>query len=115
VPILHIEENSFRFALQMDLDGPGVRLPGHRLCEQRFAPVGGHQRQYRIIGIRRFASKIDARTKWFSQTSREESDVDMRRLRTTVGVGNSAGLHRLKDTYAVCVRFQAAESGEVFI
>ena len=40
VPILHIEENSFRFALQMDLDGPRVRLSGHWLCEQRFPPVG---------------------------------------------------------------------------
>src|SRR5689334_25156036 len=82
----------------MDLDGPRVRLPGYRLCEQRVPPVGRNQGEHRILGIRRIARKIDARAQWFSQASREESDVDMRRLRATVAVGHAARLYGFEDT-----------------
>ena len=47
--------------------------------------------------------------------SPEESDVDMRRLRGAVAVGNAARSYCLENTDAVGVGLQASETREVFV
>ena len=89
--------------------------PADGLRQQRGAAFLGHQRQHRIVRVRRLAREVDARVQMLQQPAREDDDVDVRRLGSAVAVGNRSGLHGLEDALAVGIGFQAAEAVEVRI
>src|SRR5262245_30866903 len=92
---LAIEEYGFVLALQdhVPFQRAGLaRRPG----DQRCATLARHEREHRVLAIRRVVREVDPRDQLFELAAHEYVDADVRRLRLAAGPGHAAGLDGLE-------------------
>src|SRR5580698_8467261 len=108
--LLYIEENGLAIAAEVNFEVPGFRCTGLR--EQRLPAFRGNHREDRVVRVCRIAREIHTRVQMFEEPTREDDQVDVRRLERTTRSHNASRMRGLKRADAVFVRSQSSESAK---
>src|SRR5689334_9908838 len=105
-----IEESGFRVALQHDV--PLEHTLADLACDERRTTLWRHQREDRVLRIRRLVGEVDPRMQVLQQPAHEDDDDEVRRLEFPVRTFYAPGLDRLQPKRALCVAQHAPETLE---
>src|SRR5450755_4038749 len=93
---LDVEEHSFLFALQADIESPRARTRRFWLGQQGSPPQHRHQSERGIFFVSRIARKVNAGVKLLEHTAGEHCNVQMGRLQMCTRSGHASRADCLK-------------------